>query len=42
MESIKQVGTWYFESAIKLINRIAASGWRVPNGIDPATYKEGD
>ena len=35
----KQVGTWSFESARKLINRIAASGWRVPNGIDPATYK---
>ena len=41
-KGFKQVGTWSFESARKLINRIAASGWRVPNGIDPATYKEGD
>ena len=38
-KGFKQVGTWSFESARKLINRIAASGWRVPNGIDPATYK---
>lgn len=41
-KGFKQVGTWSFESARKLINRIAASGWRVPHGIDPATYKEGD
>ncbi|MHB1167041.1 MAG: DEAD/DEAH box helicase [Carboxydocellales bacterium] len=33
------VGTWQFESAKKLIDRIAASGWRVPNDIDPGTYK---
>lgn len=41
-KGFKQVGTWSSESARKLINRIAASGWRVPHGIDPATYKEGD
>ena len=32
------VGTWPFESAKKLIDRIAAVGWRIPAGIDPKTY----
>lgn len=32
------VGTWPFESAKKLIDRIAANGWRVPGAIDPKTY----
>jgi len=35
----QHVGQWDFESARKLIARIAASGWRTPAGIDPATYK---
>lgn len=35
----QHVGTWSFESANKLINRIAANGWRIPNGVDPKTYK---
>lgn len=34
----QHVGTWEFEKANKLINRIAANDWRVPNGIDPSTY----
>jgi len=33
------VGTWPFESAKKLIDRIAANGWRIPDGINPAQYK---
>ena len=33
------VGTWQFESAKKLIDRIAANGWRVPGEINPAEYK---
>jgi superfamily II DNA or RNA helicase len=33
------VGTWQFETAKKLIDRIAASGWRVPSDINPAEYK---
>lgn len=33
------VGTWQFEHARRLIDRIAASGWKIPNGIDPATYQ---
>lgn len=35
----QHVGRWPFEEASKLISRIAANGWRVPYGIDPATYK---
>lgn len=33
------VGTWQFETAKKLINRIAANGWRVPRDINPYEYK---
>ena len=35
----KHVGTWQFESARNLIDRIAANNWHVPNGIDPASYE---
>lgn len=34
----KRVGEWTFDSASKLITRIAANGWRVPNAINPAEY----
>lgn len=34
----KHVGTWEFETARKLIDRIAANGWRVPSSIDVETY----
>ena len=34
----RSVGTWRFESASKMINRIAANGWRLPNGINPIEY----
>lgn len=33
------VGTWQFESAKKIIDRIAANGWQIPRGIDPSKYK---
>lgn len=33
------VGTWQFETASKLIGRIAANNWRVPRGIVPSEYK---
>ncbi|MHB8124674.1 MAG: DEAD/DEAH box helicase [Desulfitobacteriaceae bacterium] len=33
------VGTWQFEAAKKLIDRIAANGWRVPHDINPSEYK---
>lgn len=35
----KHVGTWKFESAKSLIDRIAANGWQVPSSIDRETYK---
>lgn len=35
----QHVGTWQFEAATKLINQIAANGWRIPHGIKPAEYK---
>lgn len=35
----QHVGTWQFETARKLINRIAANGWRIPQGINPQEYK---
>ena len=35
----EHVGTWQFESARKLIDRIAANGWHVPPGINPTTYQ---
>ena len=33
-----QVGTWPFEAARNLIDRIAANGWRVPRDINPKEY----
>lgn len=35
----QHVGTWQFETAKKLIDRIAANGWRVPVDIIPQEYK---
>lgn len=35
----RQVGTWTFESASKLISMLAGNYWRVPRGITPALYK---
>jgi superfamily II DNA or RNA helicase len=35
----QHVGTWQFEIAKNLIDRIAGNGWRVPHDIDPYTYK---
>ena len=34
----QHVGTWQFETAKNLIDRIAANGWRVPWDINPAEY----
>lgn len=33
------VGTWQFEHAKKMIDRIAGNGWRTPHYIDPNTYR---
>lgn len=35
----QHVGTWQFETARKLIDRIAANGWRIPADIVPQEYK---
>ena len=35
----RHVGTWTFETAKQLIDRIAANGWRVPHEIIPSEYK---
>ena len=35
----QHVGTWQFETARKLIDRIAANGWRIPQDINPQEYK---
>ena len=35
----QHVGTWQFDTAKKLIDRIAGNGWRVPSDIVPAEYK---
>lgn len=32
------VGTWQFETARNLIDRIAANGWRIPTGVNPKEF----
>lgn len=38
-KGFQHVGTWQFEHAKHLIDRIAGNGWRVPRDIDPFEYK---
>ena len=38
-KGFKQVGTWKFDEASKMISTIADNKWFVPKGIDAATYK---
>jgi len=33
------VGQWQFDTAKRMIDRIAANGWRIPAGIVPAEYQ---
>lgn len=35
----QHVGTWQFDTAKSLIDRIAGNGWRIPRDIIPAEYK---
>ena len=35
----RQVGTWPFENASKMISLLANNHWRVPYGIKPALYR---
>ena len=34
----QHVGTWTFTQANKVIDRIAANGWKTPSEIDPQNY----
>lgn len=34
----QHVGTWQFQDANHMIDRIAAGGWEIPRGIIPGTY----
>jgi hypothetical protein len=34
----QHVGTWQFNDAKRLIDRIAANGWHIPRGIDPLSF----
>ena len=37
-KGFRHVGTWQFGVAKKMIDRIAVNGWRVPAGVNPASY----
>lgn len=37
----QHVGTWDFEAAKSMIDRIAASGWHTPRGVNPQEYFPG-
>jgi len=37
-KGFRHVGSWTFAAAKKLIDRIAGNGWRIPPGVNPATY----
>lgn len=38
-KGFQHVGTWQFDTAKNLIDRIAANGWRIPRDINPQEYK---
>ncbi|MBQ8159411.1 MAG: DEAD/DEAH box helicase, partial [Clostridia bacterium] len=35
----RQVGTWSFEDASRMVSRLAANKWQIPRGIDVTSYK---
>ena len=37
-KGFKNVASWSFEAANRMIARISAAGWHIPRGIDPKTY----
>jgi superfamily II DNA or RNA helicase len=41
-KGFRHVGTWQFNDAKRLIDRIAGNGWRVPRDIIPAEYRPGE
>ena len=38
-KGFQHVGTWQFDTAKNLIDRIAGNGWKIPNDIVPQEYK---
>lgn len=38
----QHVGTWTFETARNMIDRIAGNGWKMPRGVVPQEYKPND
>lgn len=38
-KGFKHVGTWQFDTAKKLIDRIAGNGWKIPADIRPSEYR---
>jgi superfamily II DNA or RNA helicase len=38
-KGFNHVGTWQFQAAKRLIDRIAGNGWRIPRDIIPSEYK---
>lgn len=39
MRGFQNVGTWSFDQARKLIDRIAGNGWKTPRDINPRSYR---
>lgn len=35
----RQVGTWQFADASRMISRLSMNSWRVPTGMNPVTYR---
>lgn len=35
----QHVGTWQFDAAKRLIDRIAGNGWKIPAGMDPQSFR---
>ena len=35
----RQVGTWQFDAASKMISRLAMNNWRIPYGVEVRTYR---
>ena len=38
-KGFQHVGTWQFDSAKHMIDRIASNGWMIPKGVHPGKYK---
>lgn len=38
-KGFQHVGTWQFDDAKRMIDRIAANGWMIPRGVNPSEYK---